>query len=136
MTRKRAHPPRTRAAVPGPAPDWDAVLAHQRAGRPAVGLAVLDAQLRGNPDLASHAEPRRLRVVLHADLAEVREAGGDVAAAERDLRAALSFEPTFPDFHQRLGRVLLRRGDMQGARACFDEAVRLAPGYAAARLEI
>ncbi len=122
------------AAAEGPA--WDEVLALRRAGRPNEARAALDRLCAADPRAAGHAQVRGLRALIGADLADARALGGDVAEAIVLLEQAVVEAPRFPDLHHRLGVLRLRGRDTRGARAAFEQAVRLAPGYAAPRLEL
>jgi tetratricopeptide (TPR) repeat protein len=117
-------------------PLWDEALALRRAGRANEALEALARLAETHPGSAGHREIRQLRALLHADLASAREAAGHLREASELLENALEDAPTFPDLHHRLGVVRLRSGEREGARAAFAEAVRLAPGYAAPRLEL
>lgn len=118
------------------APPWDEVLALRRAGRPEEARAALERLVVADPRLAEQGQVRALRALLAADLAEARALAGDVAAAAELLEQALVDAPRFPDLHHRLGLLRLRARDPRAARASFEQAVRLAPGYAAPRLEL
>jgi tetratricopeptide (TPR) repeat protein len=72
--------------------------------------------------------PRGLanRGVLHLD-------AGRLAAAERDLRAALAAEPRLHAARSALAAVLRRTGRLQDSRAALDEVLEADPENAAAR---
>jgi tetratricopeptide (TPR) repeat protein len=130
-------PARDEAPAPDPAvPAWDEVLELRRAGRPSDALEALERYSEEHPGSAQHKESRQLRALLHGDLAAAREAAGQPREAAELLERALADAPAFPDLHHRLGLARLHAGDKKGARAAFAEAVRLAPKYAAPRLEI
>ncbi len=117
-------------------PVWDAVTRLRRAGRPAEGLAALEAHATAEPALREHPQTRVLRALLVADIGDQSLAAGDVAGALALFERAVADAPRFPDLHHRLGVARLRALDPGGARAAFEEAVRLAAGFAAPRLEL
>jgi tetratricopeptide (TPR) repeat protein len=117
-------------------PAWDEVLALRRAGRPEEARAALERLCAADQGVREHGQMRGLRALIHADLADLRALAGDVDEAIRLLEQALADAPRFPDLHHRLGLQRLRARDVRGARAAFEQAVRLAPGYAAPRLEL
>ena len=119
-----------------PDPAWDEVLALRRAGRASDALEALARLAEDHPGSAQHKESRQLRALLHADLAAGREAAGHPREASELLERALIDAPSFPDLHHRLGVARARLGDKKGARVAFGEAIRLAPKFAAARLEL
>src|SRR5258708_2481264 len=130
-------PARPSASPTGPGePRWDEALALQRAGKPAQALEALDRMARARKGFAEHAERRRLKALLHADLAHAREARGDVQGAASHLVAATESAPEFPDLFHRLGVARLRLSDPRGAREAFRRALALAPAFAAPRLEL
>jgi protein O-GlcNAc transferase len=122
--------------IAGEGPAWDEVLALRRAGRPEDARAALERLCAQDPRTADHGQTRALRALIASDLAEVRARSGDVAGGVELLEQATADAPRFPDLHHRLGLLRLRQRDVRGARASFEQAVRLAPGYAAPRLEL
>ncbi len=62
-------------------------------------------------------------------LAELARARGDLRAARRHLRRALSEDPGSPDLRVRLARLLLHEGQRAAALALLREASRIAPGH-------
>jgi tetratricopeptide (TPR) repeat protein len=122
--------------IPGEDPAWDEVLALRRAGRPEEARAALERLAGTDPRVADHGQTRVLRALIAADLAERRARAGGVGEAITLLEQAVVDAPRFPDLHHRLGLLRLRARDNRGARASFEQAVRLAPGYAAPRLEL
>ena len=117
-------------------PAWDEVLARRRAGRPDEALEALERLCAAEPRTAEHGQTRALRALIAADLAEARAVAGDVPGAIALLEQGLADAPRFPDLHYRLGVLRLRARDVRGARDAFEQAVRLAPAYAAPRLEL
>lgn len=122
--------------IAGEGPAWDEVLALRRAGRPEDARAALERLCAADPRAAEHGQTRALRALIHGDLAEARALAGGVTEAIELLEQATADAPRFPDLHHRLGLLRLRQRDTRGARASFEQAVRLAPGYAAPRLEL
>ncbi len=57
---------------------------------------------------------------------------GDMDNAERLLREAVTATPDSPAAHFELGKLWLRRDDMERAAPCFADAARLLPGFAPA----
>jgi tetratricopeptide (TPR) repeat protein len=117
-------------------PVWDEVLALRRAGRPAKALESLAHLAEADPTSAGHAEFSRLRGLLHADLAHEREVRGDVEGSAAFLLKAIADAPRFPDLHFRLGIARLRLRDVETARKSFEQALAIAPNYAAPRVEL
>lgn len=74
--------------------------------------------------LALH--PRDIEVML--DLGSIYEDGGRTDHAEALYRRALSVDPKDGDVHVRLGRILLGRGDVQGAAREARTALGFQPG--------
>jgi tetratricopeptide (TPR) repeat protein len=117
-------------------PAWDEVLALRRAGRPEDALDALERLCAADPRAGAHGQTRALRALLIADQADSLARAGDVLGATVLLEQALLDAPRFPDLHHRLGLMRMRGRDPRGARASFEQAVQLAPGYAAPRLEL
>ena len=133
----RKIPPQPLVASDRPAdPVWDEVLALRRAGRPARALEALARLAEADPAAAGHAEFTRLRGLLHADLAHEREVRGDVEGSAAFLLKAIADAPRVPDLHFRLGVARLRLRDPQSARKSFEQALEIAPNYAAPRVEL
>jgi len=65
--------------------------------------------------------------VLRNNLAMLLEATGELAEAERLLRAALADEPSLPQLSKNLGDLLYRAGRYDDAQAAFDRAAKLSP---------
>jgi tetratricopeptide (TPR) repeat protein len=121
---------------PDDSPAWDEVLSCRRAGRPDEALVALERLCAADPRVLEHGQTRALRALIFADQAEARLRLGEFEAAAELLEQALVDAPRFPDLHHRLGVLRLRARDVRGARDAFEQAVRLAPGYAAPRLEL
>ena len=70
-----------------------------------------------------------------ARIARMCEQAEDLPGAARALEAAIGLQPGFPDLHYHLARVLLVSGRRAEARDSLDRALRIHPGYVAARVE-
>jgi tetratricopeptide (TPR) repeat protein len=66
-------------------------------------------------------------VELMADLGGQFEAAGDRVRAEELYRRALTIDPGFAGVRLRLGEILLRRGDLEGARREATTALKSRP---------
>ena len=64
--------------------------------------------------------------LAHLDLSILLARKKDVAGAERHLREAIRLEPTNPDAHYRLGRLLRSAGRVEEAEAAFAKVKELA----------
>jgi tetratricopeptide (TPR) repeat protein len=84
-----------------------------RAGRQDDALRWLDAAVRGNP-----ADGRS-----YALIAQIREAAGDIAAAEAAMRAAAAAAPRRADVQEDAGAFWVRRGNVEQALQHFDVAL-------------
>jgi Flp pilus assembly protein TadD len=84
------------------------------------------------PALERCLEVRPDDVELMTDLGDVYEAAMQWDRAEAVYRRALTFDPVDGDVRVRLGRVLLQRGDLGGARREATEALVVQPGRTAA----
>jgi Flp pilus assembly protein TadD len=71
-------------------------------------------------------------VELMTDLGDAYEAAAQWDRAQAMYRRALTFDPEDGDLRVRLGRVLLRRGDLAGARREARAALTVQPGTMAA----
>ncbi len=96
-------------------------------------------------DLSTRFSQRLLRVApgsyqTHEFNAEVLEIQGKLPDAAAEYRKVLTLNPSAPDVHYRLGRLLLRMGNdhatLQRARQEFKEELRVNPGNAAAEYEL
>jgi tetratricopeptide (TPR) repeat protein len=63
------------------------------------------------------------------------EAAGDLVQAARALEEALRIAPKFADVHYRLARIQIAGRQPGPARQSLDAALRINPGYVAARVE-
>jgi protein O-mannosyl-transferase len=97
------------------------------------GLAIAQIQIGASGEAvdafrrAAAADPSQPRYRLN--LARALLDAGQLEEAQR-LSSAL---PADPAAHDILGRIYLRRGDLPAARAAFERALRIDPGYAPAR---
>jgi protein O-mannosyl-transferase len=97
------------------------------------GLAIAQIQIGASREAvdafrrAAAADPSQPRYRLN--LARALLDAGQLEEAQR-LASAL---PSDPAAHDILGRIHLRRGDVAAARAAFERAVQIDPGYAPAR---
>ena len=80
---------------------------------------------RGAPELAARSPTERATAYDH--VAEIAGQAGDGAAAERLYRQAMAGRPGWIEPQIGLGRLFLRRGDLEGARAQFETAAHQAP---------
>jgi tetratricopeptide (TPR) repeat protein len=93
------------------------------------------------PDLSAMAAPTRVALLerctalypadveLMADLGAAYDSADDTARAERTDRRVLSMAPDDADVRVRLARLLLRRGDVAGARSEARAALRVQPNW-------
>ena len=65
--------------------------------------------------------------MLRNNLAVLLELTGELAEAERVLRATLAEEPSLPQLSKNLGDLLYRGGRYDEAQEAFDRAAKLAP---------
>ncbi len=89
--------------------------------------AVLSACASGGPPPGLARQTPAQRATAFDHVAEVAGQDGDGAVAERLYRRAIADRPEWVEPRIGLGHLLLRRGDIEGARAAFEQAARLAP---------
>ncbi|MFO1265340.1 MAG: tetratricopeptide repeat protein, partial [Rubrivivax sp.] len=96
------------------------------------GLALLAAaQLRSDQPEAAAATAKRLEAfaphsaALHFELGYWLSAGRQYADSERELRAAIAADPTWPEPRTELGLLLMQSGDERGARRELEAAWQL-----------
>ena len=111
-------------------------MADARAGDPqTLGEAARLLESAGDPARAAIcyellvAQTPQPGAELLGTLGVTRLKAGDVDGAQEALAAAAAQAPSDPRPVYLLGRVALRRGDAAGARARFQEALRLDPGF-------
>ena len=95
-------------------PLWDEVTRLRRTGRPAEGLAALEAHAAADPRCSSIRRPASCARSCVADLGDPRLAAGDVPEAVALFERAVADAPRFPDLHHRLGVARLRARRPQG----------------------
>lgn len=108
------------------------VLAVEPASRQALlHLGMIAAKL-GNRDIATlhflaliREEPNFMDT--YVQLAQLREASGDLAGAEDALTRGIRHEPTWAPGYWRRGQLRRKRGDTAGAESDFRQAIHLAP---------
>jgi Flp pilus assembly protein TadD len=89
-------------------------------------LGACGAGGRGVPELAARSPAERAAAFDH--VAEIAGQAGDGAVAERLYRRAMADRPGWIEPQIGLGRLFLRRSDLESARVQFEKAARLAPG--------
>jgi tetratricopeptide (TPR) repeat protein len=83
--------------------------------------------LSADPDLLS----------AHNNLASIYlQPNGDLAAARRECEASLAIDPTNPTANNNMALILLARGDIDGAVALFQQALKYDPQFAPARANL
>lgn len=123
----------TAGAAPVPPPVWqDAPTPGQRESLP-LAPGELEAA-RAAFERLHDAEPQATGPFIGLATIALRE--GNLVAAEDWLRKGIAVRPADPQLHRALGRVHAAEGKTEMAVADFNEAIRLAPDLAAARLEI
>ena len=146
---------RSLATAPGRvAPVAIAADAQIELGRYAQGFAAVQRRMELRPDLPSYSRAsyaRELqgdrqgairlmtlavgagalgspdRAFAQVQLGLLRFGGGDLAAAEREMRTALAERPDDAPATAGLARVLAARGDLEGAAALYSRAIDLLP---------
>lgn len=108
------------------------------AAQHALGLALLERREFDEAigPLSRAAELDPTAVAYTSDLARAWCWAGSDENGARALRAAVALAPARVDLRLRLGHTLERMGDVEGARAAFAEAVRVAPGDVEARSQV
>lgn len=92
-----------------------------------------------SPGRRSLADLERCAVVvtddleLLADLGAAYETAGRVPDAERTYRQIIARDDDYADMHVRLARLLLARGDHEGARRHLNRALQTQPNRASIR---
>ena len=97
------------------------VLAFQT-GRPAEGLARIEAAIRIHPRVAPY----------HNNLGIILTRLGQPEQARECFQRALALDPGYAEAHNNLGDVLHGQGQLEQAAASYREALRLKPDYAEA----
>lgn len=120
---------------PRPFPAEDAAfgpaLALARAGRFAEALSALAGLPRGDDAVRSEAT-----ALAFAQISRLAETAGQGESALDAIDQALQLGPNFADLHYRRACLLIDRQRRPDARAALQTALRVNPGYLAARLEL
>jgi protein O-GlcNAc transferase len=85
---------------------------------------------------ASGARPTAEHISTRSNFAENLRRAGRFAESEQHQRRALAWAPDFGGAHYNLGVLLLGQGRAGEAAACFAEAERLMPDFAAAAINL
>ena len=100
-------------------PAKPAAVEPKTADSPAHELKMLEAELQ--------KKPGHLPVLMR--MAEIERSEGKVADAEDHLRQAVTSEPSNPDAHLELGRLLYEKGDVSGAIQETQSAIAANPKH-------
>lgn len=103
--------------------DWSEALALLEQGHTERGIALLGTVVEAAP----HSSAPRI------DLAVAHHRAGQLDKAEAHLRAALAVNGDHPVAHNELGIVLRKTGRMAEARASYEAALAVFPGFHYAR---
>lgn len=103
--------------------EYEAALSLLRQGRYAEGIQILERVVEQTPDVSA---PR-------IDLGVACHRAGDLEAAERHLKAALELNPEHPVVHNELGIIYRKTGRFAEARASYERALAVYPGFHYAR---
>jgi Flp pilus assembly protein TadD len=96
------------------------------AGKPGEAAAHYREALQGQPSNPNY----------HYKLAIALNRGGDTAGERQELEQAIALDPTLAGPHNALGYLLSRAGDADGAVKQFQDAVRSAPGWSEAWINL
>jgi tetratricopeptide (TPR) repeat protein len=120
-------------STPPTAANFDAALALARDGRFADAVASVVA-----PGLTRRASRSRRAPVVEAlvRIGRIAESAGNPAGAVGALDAAAALAPDFADVHTARARMLLAVSRRSDARRALEAALRIHPGYVAARVEL
>ncbi len=118
------HSPSVPAPPAPPPPEVARLVAEstrlRTAGDTSGARAALEEALRQRPD-----DPKALEALGRLQLLDL----SDPDAALATLRRAVAVAPADPEAHYGLGQQLHVRGDIEAARAEFEQALRLRPGW-------
>ena len=103
--------------------DYQAALGLLQQERYAEGIALLERVIEQVPEVSA---PR-------IDLGVACHRNGDLEAAERHLAAALELSPEHPIAHNELGIIFRKTGRFAQARASYERALAVYPGFHYAR---
>ncbi|MCH9683946.1 MAG: DUF3857 domain-containing protein, partial [Deltaproteobacteria bacterium] len=99
------------------------IAALMELGRPDDAAALARDAARGTPGVPE----------VHARLAELELARGDIGAARAALGRAIALAPQAADLHASMGRLLLRSGSKAGAASSLERSLALRPQQPAVR---
>jgi Flp pilus assembly protein TadD len=103
--------------------DYDRALLLLEGGQLDEGIAILETVVASAPDVSG---PR-------IDLGIAWHRKGDLAEAEKHLKAALELNPDHPVAHNELGIIYRKTGRFAEARRSYEAALAIYPGYHHAR---
>jgi Flp pilus assembly protein TadD len=103
--------------------DYEAAVTYLQQGRHDEGIALLEQVAAAAPELSA---PR-------IDLGIAQHLAGDLEAAESNLLLALESNPEQPVAHNELGIIYRKTGRFMEARASYEAALEVYPGFHFAR---
>ncbi len=103
--------------------DYEAAVTYLQQGRHDEGIALLEQVAAAAPELSA---PR-------IDLGIAQHLAGDLEAAESNLLLALESNPEQPVAHNELGIIFRKTGRFMEARASYEAALAVYPGFHFAR---
>jgi Flp pilus assembly protein TadD len=103
--------------------DYDQAIAMFEQGRDAGGIALLEAVTKAAPNLSAP----------FIDLGVAYHRAGDLEAAEKNLKLALTSNPNHPIAHNELGIIYRKTGRFAEAKQSYQAALDIYPGYHYAR---
>ena len=103
--------------------DYEAAVTYLQQGRHDEGIALLEQVAAAAPELSA---PR-------IDLGIAQHLAGDLEAAESNLLLALESNPEQPVAHNELGIIFRKTGRFMEARASYEAALAVYPGFHCAR---
>ncbi len=106
--------------------DYEAAVTYLQQGRHDEGIALLEQVAAAAPELSA---PR-------IDLGIAQHLAGDLEAAESNLLLALESNPEQPVAHNELGIIFRKTGRFMEARASYEAALAVYPGFHFARLNL
>ena len=103
--------------------DYDEALRLLDSGQAEAGMQLLESIAERAPKLSAP----------FIDLGVAKHAAGDIEAAERYLAHALKLQPGQPVVHNELGIIYRKTGRFDEAKASYERALAIYPGYHYAR---